>query len=74
MECLPLDFHVNWEFPVQMHKKYMDLYFQRYPGVQQFMTDIREKAKAQGYVETLFGRRLYLPDINSSNAMRRKRG
>ena len=53
-------------------QKYMDLYFQRYPGVQQFMTNIREKAKAQGYVETLFGRRLYLPDINSSNAMRRK--
>jgi DNA-directed DNA polymerase len=53
-------------------QKYMDLYFQRYPGVQQFMADIREKAKAQGYVETLFGRRLYLPDINSSNAMRRK--
>lgn len=53
-------------------QKYMDLYFQRYPGVQTFMTDIREKAKAQGYVETLFGRRLYLPDINASNAMRRK--
>ena len=53
-------------------QKYMDLYFQRYPSVQQFMSDIREKAKAQGYVETLFGRRLYLPDINSSNAMRRK--
>ncbi|MFQ1047904.1 DNA polymerase I [Avibacterium paragallinarum] len=53
-------------------QKYMDLYFQRYPFVQTFMTDIREKAKAQGYVETLFGRRLYLPDIQSSNAMRRK--
>ncbi|MGY6090863.1 DNA polymerase I [Avibacterium paragallinarum] len=53
-------------------QKYMDLYFQRYPSVQTFMTDIREKAKAQGYVETLFGRRLYLPDIQSSNAMRRK--
>ena len=53
-------------------QSYMDLYFKRYPGVQQFMTDIREKAKAQGYVETLFGRRLYLPDINSSNGMRRK--
>ena len=51
---------------------YMDLYFKRYPGVQTFMHDIREKAKAQGYVETLFGRRLYLPDINSSNGMRRK--
>ncbi|VGM95367.1 DNA polymerase I [uncultured Avibacterium sp.] len=53
-------------------QKYMDLYFQRYPGVQTFMTDIREKAKQQGYVETLFGRRLYLPEIQSSNAMRRK--
>ena len=53
-------------------QSYMDLYFKRYPGVQIFMHDIREKAKAQGYVETLFGRRLYLPDINSSNGMRRK--
>ena len=53
-------------------QSYMDLYFKRYPGVQTFMHDIREKAKAQGYVETLFGRRLYLPDINSSNGMRRK--
>ena len=53
-------------------QSYMDLYFKRYPGVQTFMHDIREKAKAQSYVETLFGRRLYLPDINSSNGMRRK--
>ena len=53
-------------------QSYMNLYFKRYPGVQTFMHDIREKAKAQGYVETLFGRRLYLPDINSSNGMRRK--
>ena len=53
-------------------QSYMDLYFKRYPGVQTFMHDIREKAKAQGYVETLFGRRLYLPDINSSNGMHRK--
>lgn len=53
-------------------QSYMDLYFKRYPCVQTFMHDIREKAKAQGYVETLFGRRLYLPDINSSNGMRRK--
>lgn len=52
--------------------KYMNLYFERYPKVQSFMHDIQEKAKAQGYVETLFGRRLYLPEINSSNAMRRK--
>ncbi|MDG6874601.1 DNA polymerase I [Glaesserella parasuis] len=53
-------------------KKYMELYFQRYPAVQQFMLDIREKAAEKGYVETLFGRRLYLPEINSSNQMRRK--
>ena len=53
-------------------QSYMDLYFKRYPGVQTFMHDIRKKAKTQGYVETLFGRRLYLPDINSSNGMRRK--
>lgn len=53
-------------------QRYMDLYFQRYPGVQTFMQDIREKAKAQGYVETLFGRRLYLPDINTGNATRRR--
>ncbi|PJG85690.1 DNA polymerase I [Conservatibacter flavescens] len=53
-------------------QKYMDLYFQRYPNVQTFMTDIQSKAKNDGFVETLFGRRLYLPDIQSSNAMRRK--
>lgn len=53
-------------------KRYMELYFQRYPAVQQFMMDIRETAAAKGYVETLFGRRLYLPDIQSSNAIRRK--
>ncbi|MEN2822677.1 DNA polymerase I [Mannheimia haemolytica] len=53
-------------------QKYMDLYFQRYPAVQQFMTDIREVAVEKGYVETLFGRRLYLPDIKSGNAILRK--
>ncbi|WP_424409763.1 DNA polymerase I [Pasteurella sp. PK-2025] len=53
-------------------QQYIDLYFQRYPGVQQFMHDIRETAKSQGYVSTLFDRRLYLPDIQSSNAIRRK--
>ena len=51
---------------------YMDTYFMRYPGVQQFMEDTREKARQQGYVETLFGRRLYLPDINASNMQRRQ--
>lgn len=53
-------------------QQYIDLYFQRYPGVQAFMSDIQQKAREQGYVETLFKRRLYLPEIKSSNAMRRK--
>ncbi len=47
---------------------YIDLYFARYPGVKAYMDSIREQAKAQGYVETLLGRRLYLPDINARNA------
>jgi DNA polymerase I len=46
---------------------YVELYFQRYPGVKQFMDRTREQAKAQGYVETVRGRRLYLPDIRSRN-------
>jgi DNA polymerase-1 len=46
---------------------YVDLYFARYPGVKAFMEGTREKARAQGYVETLFGRRLYLPEINARN-------
>lgn len=53
-------------------QKYMDLYFQRYPAVQHFMTDIRNVAVEKGYVETLFGRRLYLPDVKSNNAILRK--
>jgi DNA polymerase-1 len=51
---------------------YMDTYFMRYPGVQQFMEQTREKARELGYVETLFGRRLYLPDIKASNMQRRQ--
>ncbi len=46
---------------------YIDTYFERYPGVKRYMDEIREKAKQQGYVETLMGRRLYLPDIHSKN-------
>ena len=49
----------------------MDLYFERYPGVREYMERTRTQAKESGYVETLEGRRLYLPDINSSNAARR---
>jgi len=51
---------------------YMNTYFERYPGVRQYMDNTREQAKEQGYVETIFGRRLYLPEINSSNGMRRQ--
>ncbi|MBT8073587.1 MAG: DNA polymerase I [Xanthomonadales bacterium] len=51
---------------------YMDTYFARYPGVQAFMEKTREQARENGYVETLFGRRLYLPDIKASNMMRRQ--
>jgi len=52
--------------------EYVTKYFQRYPGVKHYMEDTREKAKEDGYVETLFGRRLYLPEINAKNAMRRQ--
>ncbi|BCN22898.1 DNA polymerase I [Vibrio alfacsensis] len=51
---------------------YMDKYFERYPGVMQYMEDTRSAASAQGYVETIFGRRLHLPEIQSRNGMRRK--
>ncbi|MEQ3640267.1 MAG: DNA polymerase I [Alteromonas sp.] len=53
-------------------QKYMDLYFERYPGVLDYMDSTRESAKEKGYVETVFGRRLYLPDIKASNGARRK--
>lgn len=52
-------------------QKYIDLYFDRYPGVRSFMDNIREQAHEAGYVETVFGRRLYLPEINSRNGQRR---
>ncbi|CCN85674.1 DNA polymerase I [Vibrio nigripulchritudo SFn27] len=51
---------------------YMDKYFERYPGVMQYMEDTRSTASEQGYVETIFGRRLHLPEIKSRNGMRRK--
>jgi len=53
-------------------QEYMDKYFERYPNVSAYMEDTRQQASEQGYVETLFGRRLYLPDIKAKNAMRRK--
>jgi DNA polymerase-1 len=51
---------------------YIDLYFARYPGVKAYMDQTRELAREQGYVETLFGRRLYIPDIKASNGQRRQ--
>ncbi|MFC3025223.1 DNA polymerase I [Vibrio zhugei] len=51
---------------------YMDTYFERYPGVMQYMEDTRSRAANQGYVETIYGRRLHLPEISSRNGMRRK--
>ncbi len=53
-------------------QRYVDLYFQRYPGVKAYMESTRERARQQGYVETLFGRRLYLPDIKAGNVQRRQ--
>ncbi len=52
-------------------QEYVDRYFERYPGVAQFMERIRTQAHEQGFVETLFGRRLYLPEINARNHQRR---
>jgi len=52
--------------------EYIELYFTRYPGVQNYMNNIRYSAAENGYVETFFGRRLYLPEINSRNGMRRQ--
>jgi len=52
-------------------KNYITRYFERFAGVKQYMDDTRAQAKARGYVETVFGRRLYLPEINSPNGPRR---
>jgi DNA polymerase-1 len=52
--------------------EYIELYFTRYPGVQNYMNNIRHTAAENGFVETVFGRRLYLPEINASNGMRRQ--
>lgn len=58
--------------PRHESQSYMDIYFERYPGVQRYMEDTRALAAEKGYVETLFGRRLYLPEINAKNGARRK--
>jgi DNA polymerase-1 len=51
---------------------YMDKYFNRFAGVKRFMDDLRQQAKSHGFVETVFGRRLWLPEINSPNGPRRQ--
>ena len=56
----------------QQAQQYVDLYFDRYPGVKAYMDATREQAHEQSYVETVFGRRLYLPEINSRNGQRRQ--
>ena len=53
-------------------QRYVERYFQRYPGVRRFMDETRAQAREQGYVETVFGRRLYLPDIRSGNQQTRQ--
>lgn len=53
-------------------QQYIDLYFERYPGVRRYMDDTRALAREQGYVRTIMGRRLYLPEINDRNGMRRQ--
>jgi DNA polymerase-1 len=53
-------------------QRYIDTYFERYPGVKTFMEQSRETAREKGYVETLMGRRLYVPDIRSRNAQSRQ--
>jgi len=62
------------QLQVERHdaQRYIDRYFERYPGVLAYMDRTRKQAHDQGYVETLFGRRLYLPEINAQNMMRRK--
>ncbi len=60
------------DLPREEAQRYIDRYFERYPGVHAFMEGVREQARQQGYVETVFGRRLYLPEIGSRNRQRRE--
>lgn len=58
--------------PQSQAKRYIDMYFKRYPNVQDYVTLTKENGKANGYVETIYGRRIYLRDINARNPMRRQ--
>lgn len=61
----------NLEIETAAAKMWIDRYFQRYPGVRRYMDETRQKAKELGYIETVFGRKLYLPEVNSPNGPRR---
>ena len=58
--------------PLNDAQDYIDMYFERYPGVKHYMEQVKKLASEQGFVETIFGRRLYLPEINASNFQRRQ--
>ena len=58
--------------PISAAKDYMDVYFERYPRIKSYMNQIKDFAKNNGYVETIYGRKLYLPEISSKNVQRRK--
>ena len=58
--------------PISAAKDYMDVYFERYPQIKSYMNKIKDFAKNNGYVETIYGRKLYLPEISSKNVQRRK--
>ena len=60
------------DVPRHEAQHYIDKYFERFPGVLEYMETTREKAAENGYVETIFGRRLHLPEINARNGARRK--
>ena len=68
----PFGLSKQLDIKISEAKAYVDRYFKRYPGVKGFMNETREIARQKGYVETVFKRRLYLPDINSRNAPRRQ--
>lgn len=68
----PFGLSKQLDIEISEAKVYVDRYFERYPGVKEFMDKTRITAREKGYVETIFNRRLYLPDINSRNAARRQ--
>ncbi len=67
----PFGLAKNLNIEISAAQSYIDRYFSQYPNVRQYMEDAKQTAKEKGYVETFFGRRLWLPDINNSNGIRR---